>query len=141
LGVARGRRRCAAPAPVAGAPPPAAPSVPPARRPTSARTAATPPPPPTRHCFWDTGTLLANLLAVAAAREVPARVVAGFVDRAVEGLLDLDPRREAAIALVPLGHTRTRPGPAPEPPPLGLHTIPLSAHEGEYPAMHAAHQA
>jgi len=94
-----------------------------------------------RHCFWDTGTLLANLLAIAAAREVPARVVAGFVDRAVEHLLDLDPRREAAIALVALGHTRTSPGPAPEAPPLGLHTIPLSAHEVEYPAMQAAHLA
>src|SRR5207249_2365346 len=73
--------------------------------------------------------------------EVPARVVAGFVDRAVEHLLDLDPRREAAIALVALGHTRTSPGPAPEAPPLGLHTIPLSAHEVEYPAMQAAHLA
>ena len=62
-----------------------------------------------RHCFWDAGTLLANLLAVAAARTVPARVVAGFVDRAVERLLDLDPGREAAIALVPLGHTRDPP--------------------------------
>ncbi|HYV56138.1 MAG TPA: SagB family peptide dehydrogenase [Candidatus Nitrosopolaris sp.] len=94
-----------------------------------------------RHCFWDTGTLLANLLAIAAAREVPARVVAGFVDRAVERLLDLDPGREAAIALVSLGHTRSRPRPAPEEPPLGLHTVPLSAREVAYPAMQAAHLA
>jgi len=94
-----------------------------------------------RHCFWDAGTLLANLLAVAAARTVPARVVAGFVDRAVERLLDLDPGREAAIALVPLGHTRDRPGPAPDAPPLGLQTVPLSAHEVDYPAICAAHLA
>src|SRR5262249_60529915 len=30
---------------------------------------------------------------------------------------------------------------APETPPLGLHTIPLSAHAVEYPAMPAAHLA
>src|SRR5262249_38905852 len=94
-----------------------------------------------RHCFWDTGTLLANLLAIAAARGVPARVVAGFVDRAVERLLDLDPRREATIALVPVGRGGTRPWPPPGEPPPGLHPTPLSAHEVEYPAMPAAHLA
>jgi hypothetical protein len=33
-----------------------------------------------RHCFWDTGNAARNLLAVAAADGVPARVVVGFVD-------------------------------------------------------------
>ena len=56
-----------------------------------------------RHCFWDCGTVLANLLAVAAADELPARVVCGFVDATVERLLDLDHQREGALALVPLG--------------------------------------
>lgn len=94
-----------------------------------------------RHTFWDCGTLLANLLAVAAATSVPARVVAGFVDATVERLLDLDPEREGAIALVPLGRTATRPGPAPAMPPLGFKTVPLSRHEVRYPPIRQAHDA
>ena len=56
-----------------------------------------------RHCFWDSGTILANLLARTAAHRVPARVVCGFVDDRVNWLLGLEPQREVALALVPLG--------------------------------------
>jgi SagB-type dehydrogenase family enzyme len=95
-----------------------------------------------RHCFWDSGTLLANLLAVAAARRVPARVVAGFVDAAVNRLLDIDPAREAALALVPLGRAPERaPAAPPEVPPLGLETVPLSRREVDYPAIRRMHEA
>src|ERR1044071_6582337 len=58
-----------------------------------------------RHCFWDTGTIIGNLLAAASAREIPANVVAGFVDTAVSRLVGLDVGREAPIALVALGNT------------------------------------
>ncbi len=37
-----------------------------------------------RHFGWDNGTLLANLLAVATALGLPARVVCGFVDASVK---------------------------------------------------------
>lgn len=47
-----------------------------------------------RHCFWDNGTILANLLGVAAASDMPARVIGGFVDGAVNRLLSLDVERE-----------------------------------------------
>src|SRR5688572_5735826 len=56
-----------------------------------------------RHAFWDAGTMLANLLATAAAVGLPVRVVLGFVDDLVNRLLDVDPHREAALALVALG--------------------------------------
>jgi SagB-type dehydrogenase family enzyme len=49
-----------------------------------------------RHCFWDTGTMVANLLAMSAAHAVPARVVMGFVDETINRLLGLDPEREVA---------------------------------------------
>ena len=39
-----------------------------------------------RHFGWDTGTLLANLLAVAAALGLPARVLCGFVDAEVKSI-------------------------------------------------------
>lgn len=95
-----------------------------------------------RHCFWDCGTLLANLLAVAAARAVPARVVLGFIDGTVNRLLSLDTEREVALALVAVGRTpRARPGPAPPVTPLALETIPLSKREVDYPAIRAMHSA
>src|ERR1700716_1623774 len=57
-----------------------------------------------RHFGWDNGTLLANLLALATALGLPAKVVCGFVDATVNGLLDVDSQREVAFSLVPLGH-------------------------------------
>ena len=51
-----------------------------------------------RHCYWDTGTILANLLAAATARQMPARIVLGFVDDAVSRLLSLETTREGAHA-------------------------------------------
>src|SRR5712691_9579197 len=49
-----------------------------------------------RHFGWDNGTLLANLLAVATALGLPAKVVCGFVDTTVNRLLDVDSEREVA---------------------------------------------
>lgn len=93
-----------------------------------------------RHAWWDSGCMLANLLALAAALDLPASVVLGYADDAVNRLLDIDPQREASLALVPLG--RGGPGPVtPAPPtePLGLGTEPLSKYEVEYPEIPAAH--
>ena len=56
-----------------------------------------------RHAYWDSGTILANLLAVGAANRVPLKVVTGFVDRPVNRLLDLDDQREMALPLLKVG--------------------------------------
>ena len=37
-----------------------------------------------RHCFWDSGTLHANLLEIAAANALQAEIVVGFSDSPVE---------------------------------------------------------
>jgi SagB-type dehydrogenase family enzyme len=94
-----------------------------------------------RHCFWDTGTIIANLLGAAAAREIPAKVVAGFVDAAVSRLVALDADREAAIALVALGNA-PHPATAAAVPvkPLHIETEPLSKKEVDYPAIRAMHE-
>jgi SagB-type dehydrogenase family enzyme len=93
-----------------------------------------------RHCFWDSGTILANLLAMTTAHRVPARVVCGFADDRVNRLLGLEPRREVALALVPLG--RNSPiGQTPEVGALALETTPLSKSEVDYPAIRAMHEA
>jgi SagB-type dehydrogenase family enzyme len=95
-----------------------------------------------RHAYWDNGTLLANLLAVAAADGVPAKVVVGFVDAPVNTLLGLDTQREAALSLVPVGD-RPDPRPPAAPPlaPLKLTTRPLSPSEVDYPLIREAHAA
>ncbi len=94
-----------------------------------------------RHAFWDGGTLLANVLGVAAGVGLPARIVAGFVDADVNSLLDVDPAREAAIALVPVGGAASAPPPPPEAPALALATLPVSAREIDYPEIRDAHAA
>jgi SagB-type dehydrogenase family enzyme len=94
-----------------------------------------------RHSFWDAGTILANLLAVAAAAELPARVVLGFADAEVNRLLDVDPEREEAIALVALGRTQQEPNAAASMPPLGFPTAPLSRYEVTYPEIQRMHAA
>jgi SagB-type dehydrogenase family enzyme len=95
-----------------------------------------------RHCYWDNGTILANLLAAAAARNVPAQVVLGFVDRWVNQLLSLDTQREAALSLVALGHVPANgSATAPALQPLRLEVAPLSKHEIDYPTMSAMHEA
>ncbi|HXG22145.1 MAG TPA: SagB family peptide dehydrogenase [Methylomirabilota bacterium] len=95
-----------------------------------------------RHCFWDAGTLLANFLATASALSTPTRIVAGFVDSEVNCLLDLDDEREVALALAPVGFSRSAaPETAPTVAPLHLQTAPLSKTEIDYPTIRAMHAA
>ena len=65
-----------------------------------------------RHVYWDTGTVLANLLAVAADAHLPARVVLGFADDEINALLGVDGVREAAVSLVALGRAEDTPAAA-----------------------------
>ncbi|MGH2591274.1 MAG: SagB/ThcOx family dehydrogenase, partial [Actinomycetota bacterium] len=83
-----------------------------------------------RHLFWDSGMIVANLLALAASLEVPARVVLGFADREVELLLGLDGHREFPICLLALGVSEREIAPAPGPTKeIELRTPPLSRTE------------
>ena len=98
-----------------------------------------------RHFGWDNGTLLANLLAVATALGLPAKVVCGFVDATVNRLLDLDSEREVAFTLVPIGyqasvqsHNRFE---TTDVLALGFETVPLSSKEIDYPLMREIHAA
>src|SRR5712664_4276782 len=105
-----------------------------------------------RHFGWDNGTLLANLLAVATALGLPAKVVCGFVDATVNRLLDVDSQREVAFSLVALGHdsglSAQPASPSPtatqvlaDVSPLGFETVPLSRDEIDYPLMREMHAA
>ena len=95
-----------------------------------------------RHFGWDNGTIVANLLAMCAALNLPAKVVMGFVDDEVNRLLDLDTQREVAFSMVAVGWTsEPTPQPASEVQPLGLETVPLSRKEVDYPTMREMHAA
>jgi SagB-type dehydrogenase family enzyme len=86
--------------------------------------------------------VLANLLAVATALRLPAKVVCGFQDADVNRLLDVDPQREVAFSLVALGHVSALP---PQPPgeisPLRPEGVPPSRREVDYPLMREMHAA
>ena len=56
-----------------------------------------------RYCYWDNGTILANMAAISNALGQPAEIVAGFVDSEVDALLGLEPSGEASFCLVPVG--------------------------------------
>ena len=91
-----------------------------------------------RHVFWDSGTILAQLLAQAAADGWSARLVTGFADAIVEKVCGLDGTREGAVVLVPVGGGT----PAGESPPLEAIRLPtetLSRTEVEYPMIADAH--
>jgi SagB-type dehydrogenase family enzyme len=92
-----------------------------------------------RHLFWDSGTLLAQLLAVARALDLPARLITGFVEAQLNGLLGLDAEKEGALVVVPVGAA----GPVAAAPPviatLAPEVIPLSAREVDYPLLRDAY--
>ena len=56
-----------------------------------------------RYCFWDNGTMVANLLAAACAAGLPAQVCAGFVDDSVNRLLGVSEEDEATLCLISVG--------------------------------------
>jgi SagB-type dehydrogenase family enzyme len=93
-----------------------------------------------RHLYWDAGTMLANLLALAGSAGFEAQLLTGFVDDGVTRLLGVDGEREAALALLSVSRA--------DPPagvrhlePLELEVAPLSGQEVPYPEAYALHEA
>ena len=95
-----------------------------------------------RHAFWDSGTILANTLAISSAHGMPAQVIGGFVDSSINRLLDIDTQREVSLALVPLGYAPgAEAGLAPNIGPLSLNTVPISDDEVGFAAINEIHEA
>ncbi|MEF8857386.1 MAG: SagB/ThcOx family dehydrogenase [Halolamina sp.] len=92
-----------------------------------------------RHAFWDSGTVLANLLAVAHAQDLPAEAVLGFADQRVAALLGVDIDDEAPLELVPVGAGNPAPE-AREMPNLSPETEPLSPNPKQYPLITEAYR-
>jgi SagB-type dehydrogenase family enzyme len=85
-----------------------------------------------RYCFWDTGTILANLLAATNAEGIKTEVITAFEDARIETLIGAEGDREGVMCIVALGGNAKPDAASPEPGPLDLETIPLSAEEVIY---------
>ncbi|PKB80141.1 MAG: hypothetical protein BZY88_09465 [SAR202 cluster bacterium Io17-Chloro-G9] len=98
-----------------------------------------------RYCYWDTGTILSNLLATASAQGLRAQVICGFLDGQVNGLLGLDSSKEAAVCIVPLGGGADVPqNPTGPPGPLeslAPHAVDDVKDEIDYPEIMEIHRA
>src|SRR5712691_3727217 len=84
-----------------------------------------------RHWFWDSGVILANLLATSNSAGLAVKVVLGFVDSEVDRLLGLEARKEATVALAVIrtGDSEKVPGTHQPIPSLDLEVNPLSKEE------------
>jgi SagB-type dehydrogenase family enzyme len=95
-----------------------------------------------RHLFWDAGAIVANVLAVAAAAGWDARVLVGFIDREVSGLLGLGQPEEYPLAVVTVAApTAAKATGSPPLEPIGPRTRPLSRSPRSYPLGAAAQHA
>jgi SagB-type dehydrogenase family enzyme len=90
-----------------------------------------------RHLFWDSGTMLANLLATGDALGLAPRLLTGFVDDAVNHVLGLDPEREWALELVALGPEGHPAAPVEALPRIDHPVLPLSDESVDYPELRA----
>jgi SagB-type dehydrogenase family enzyme len=95
-----------------------------------------------RHAFWDSGTVLANLLAIAHSLDLSAQPTLGFADDRVADLLGIDPNHEGPVALVPIGADGESSASDSQPlEPIDPDTRPLSDHEIEYDLIQEAYAA
>jgi SagB-type dehydrogenase family enzyme len=102
-----------------------------------------------RHWYWDGGVIAANLLATANSAGLRSSVVLGFEDEAVNRLLGLKERQEAAIAICPVGMStgssaRSVGGRSADekfPARIDPAFLPLSQSETEYPEVWKVHEA
>lgn len=93
-----------------------------------------------KQVFWDMGTMLTNTLGMAASAELPAEVVFGFADPAIEQLLGIDGRDELVSGMMALGRT-AEPQPASPPvTPLSLEQTPAAADSPRFPVIEAAYK-
>jgi SagB-type dehydrogenase family enzyme len=93
-----------------------------------------------RHIYWDAGTMIANLLALAEESDLAPRLFVAFVDREVDEILGVEPPREASIALLALGRGEPAAG-SDRLPPIRHESRPLSPREHRFAEAESAQAA
>jgi len=89
-----------------------------------------------RHVWWDAGTMLANLLALAAAEGLAPRLYTGFVDDELNAVLGVDGKAEMALAVLAVG---SAPSAEESPQPLQTEHVSTDQQALRYPLAEAAH--
>jgi SagB-type dehydrogenase family enzyme len=89
-----------------------------------------------RHVWWDAGTMLANLLALAAADDLAPRLYTAFVDADLNAVLGVDGEHEFALALLAVGQDKAR-----STPPTPSDTVLLGESGTTYPVSLRAHSS
>ena len=95
-----------------------------------------------RHLFWDSGMILANLLALSASGGHSSEVVLGFDDGELNRLIGVDGHKELAICIVPIGAAASASSaqmPAGPADPVDHPSAKLSHWEREYDEVVQAH--
>src|SRR2546425_5642349 len=96
-----------------------------------------------RHWFWDSGVIVANLLATSNSAGLATKVALGFVDSDVDQLLGLEAKKEATVALAVVGidhHPKALRLHQPIPS-LAIESNPLSSEEVDYPIIWETNEA
>ena len=90
-----------------------------------------------RHWFWDSGVIVANLLATSNSAGLATTLELGFVDSEVDMLLGLEAKKEATVALavVEAGRAEEAPRTNQPIPSLALDVDHLSNEEVDYPII------
>ena len=99
-----------------------------------------------RHWFWDSGVIAANLLAVAMSAGLQPALAMGFADSAVNNLLRVELKKEAAVALAPINSLAkanfdARPDRKPVTVAASPKILPISQVEVEHPEIWKLHEA
>ncbi len=96
-----------------------------------------------RHWFWDSGVIVANLLATCFSQGLPANIVMGFVDKQLDRLLGLQEHKEATVALAVIGADARKRGSSvvKEISNLNRDSPPASTEEVEYPIIWEVNEA
>jgi SagB-type dehydrogenase family enzyme len=95
-----------------------------------------------RHVYWDTGGLLANMVAVAEADGIEARIALGFIDADVKALVGVDGVNQFPVALATFGRAAGSSGTMPAVRPLEIADPAIStAGPIEFPLITAAHRS
>ncbi|HEX6299448.1 MAG TPA: SagB/ThcOx family dehydrogenase [Acidimicrobiia bacterium] len=92
-----------------------------------------------RHLYWDSGTMIANLLAVADAHGLEHRTRFGFEDVAVNELVGVDGDDEMPLAIVDIGPNRgVEESSSPELEPLSIDASPVAPRPIRLPLLQEA---
>ncbi len=93
-----------------------------------------------RHWFWDSGTMIANLISVANSENLEYKVILSFVDKEINKFLGIDGRKECALALVSIGKPKFKNEEIKNIEEINYKTLPLSKREVEYKEIYEVHE-